>query len=154
MRGGDVDHRIGTTPAAERVARRLVPAENGCLEFSGARDNRGYGQIGIAHVRYRAHRVAWEGVYGPIPDGLCVLHRCDNPPCCNVAHLFLGTKADNNADMAAKGRARNGRDVQTHCRRGHELSGDNLCNESEQRRCRTCRNAGARERYAARKATA
>ena len=52
-----------------------------------------------------AHRVAWELMCGPIPDGMCVLHHCDNPGCCNAKrHLFIGTKADNVHDMIAKGR--------------------------------------------------
>lgn len=51
-----------------------------------------------------AHRLMWEEVNGPIPHGMCVLHRCDNPPCIRPDHLFLGTKADNVRDMIAKGR--------------------------------------------------
>jgi hypothetical protein len=55
-----------------------------------------------------AHRVAWELVNGPIPDGLCVLHKCDTPLCVNVEHLFLGTNAENSADMEDKGRQAKG----------------------------------------------
>lgn len=51
-----------------------------------------------------AHRQAWIDAYGPIPDGLWVLHHCDQPPCINAEHLFLGTPAINSADMTAKGR--------------------------------------------------
>lgn len=69
----------------------------------------GYGRLqigGRGGPRPRAHRVAWELAYGPIPDGLQVLHRCDNPPCVNPCHLFLGTAIDNVQDRHEKGRSR------------------------------------------------
>lgn len=51
------------------------------------------------------HRLAWIEAHGPIPEGMHVLHKCDNPPCYNIEHLFLGTPADNAADKMRKGRA-------------------------------------------------
>jgi len=68
----------------------------------------------------RAHCVAWELTHGPIPKGLCVLHHCDNPACCNPKHLYLGTKADNVFDMLTRGRGRDsGRNA--HSRLTNEL---------------------------------
>jgi hypothetical protein len=81
-----------------------------CWPWTGYRHEKGYG-ITTAFgrsPRLRAHRAVWLMTVGPIPDGLRVLHRCDNPPCCNVAHLFLGTDADNTADMLAKNRHSHG----------------------------------------------
>lgn len=76
-----------------------------CIETTGSRSKHGYGQRIIGGKRYLAHRLAWASVHGDIPPGMCVLHHCDNPPCINVAHLFLGTKGDNNRDRARKGRS-------------------------------------------------
>lgn len=75
-----------------------------CWEWLAHRGNTGYGQFGIHYKLWYSHRVAWTLTYGPIPEGLCVLHKCDNPGCCNPYHLFLGTKADNTADSVRKGR--------------------------------------------------
>lgn len=82
---------------------------NGCWVYSGASDRRGYGRPGTwkagSRKRIYAHRRSYELLVGPIPAGMLVLHRCDNPPCCNPAHLFLGTDLDNHLDKVAKGRA-------------------------------------------------
>jgi hypothetical protein len=64
----------------------------------------GYSKMMIDRKVFYAHRAVWELTRGPIPDGLFVLHRCDNPPCINPSHLFLGTQLDNARDRQAKGR--------------------------------------------------
>jgi hypothetical protein len=92
----------------ERFWSKVAIGEPGeCWEWQRSRNADGYGQFKLASGEspQRASRVAWMLSFGDIPDGLWVLHRCDNPPCCNPAHLFLGTAADNHADMRAKGRA-------------------------------------------------
>ena len=77
-----------------------------CWTWTRATNKAGYGKIGSGEGAgtLATHRVSWELTNGPVPDGLFVLHRCDNPPCCNPAHLFLGTSRDNTLDMIAKGR--------------------------------------------------
>jgi len=82
-----------------------------CWEWRAYKSPAGYGMIQartIHPVPMLAHRVAWELRNGPIPDGLFVLHRCDNPACVRAAHLFLGTQADNNFDRDRKGRTASG----------------------------------------------
>jgi hypothetical protein len=81
--------------------------ETPCLEWTASL-TRGYGQFWLGGKQVKAHRTAWEMEHGPIPDGMDVLHKCDNPPCVADEHLFLGTKMDNVADMVAKGRQASG----------------------------------------------
>jgi len=94
------------TGVEDRFWSKVQKTEN-CWLWMGARTKLGYGQRGGRKTGRRyTHRLSWEMRFGPIPEGLCVLHHCDNPPCVNPDHLFLGTKKDNTQDMIAKGRGR------------------------------------------------
>lgn len=78
---------------------------SGCVVWQGAIGVKGYGQFGYKGRNARAHRVCWEIENGrPIPEGLVVMHTCDNPPCVNPGHLKVGTVLDNTVDMYQKGR--------------------------------------------------
>ncbi len=76
-----------------------------CWEWKAFCGNHGYGQIGFRGKMEQAHRISYELNVGKIPEGLCVLHHCDNTACVNPAHLFLGTQGDNMIDMSKKGRS-------------------------------------------------
>jgi len=99
-----------------------VEKSDGCWTWARTRDREGYGRFKFAGKYAFAHRVAWTIVNGKIPQGMAVMHKCDNPPCVNPAHLMIGTWADNNRDRMLKGRngnsgappgERNGRAVLT-----------------------------------------
>ena len=77
-----------------------------CIEWKNARSKAGYGQKWNPEVRRLeyVHRVEWAKHNGPIPDGMYVLHKCDNPSCYNIEHLFLGNDKDNAVDREKKGR--------------------------------------------------
>lgn len=83
-------------------------AATGCLEWQAGRDAYGYGRLFFNGRQERSHRVAWIRAHGAIPAGMHVCHRCDNPPCCNPDHLFLGSNTDNRRDSVRKGRAPRG----------------------------------------------
>lgn len=81
-----------------------VQKSPGCWLWTAAKRHKGYGAFNVRGENFKAHRLAWELTYGPIPKGMHVCHRCDTPSCVNPTHLFLGTNQDNVADMFQKGR--------------------------------------------------
>lgn len=125
--------------------RELEPGA--CWEWVAARlASGGYGAFRVAGKTLRAHRLAFEACVGPIPEGLVVRHRCDNPACVNPAHLEVGTHAENMADMYARGRAVHHRGdahparQKTHCARGHRFTEANTrWDRNGWRHCRACR---------------
>jgi hypothetical protein len=123
-----------------------VEKTDGCWEYTGARTARGYGRLGVEGHSVLAHRYSWELTHGTklSPDVL-VCHHCDNPCCVRPDHLFLGSSADNNRDMAAKGR--HGQSRRTHCPAGHPYSLENTRVSAGRRQCRECARENVRARY-------
>jgi hypothetical protein len=107
-------------PLAERFWNRVDKSggPDACWPWQGFRNRDGYGTVGADKNIHEqrsllTNRVAWALTKGPIPEGMSVLHSCDNPPCCNPRHLFLGTTQDNRLDQKLKGRVPSGT---RHCR--------------------------------------
>ena len=150
------------TPPHIRALDKALIGE-GCWEYGGKIGNHGYGVVfipdGTRHgATALAHRVVYEGLVGPIPDGMILCHHCDNPKCVRPDHIFVGTDADNMADMHAKGRHAHGETHPaskiTHCPQGHPYSGDNLyIRNCGRRMCRACNNE-RRKRYPSRRKSA
>lgn len=120
---------------------RKSPEPDGCWEWTASKFRNGYGSFVVLGER-RAHRVSWEIHNGPIPDGLWVLHKCDNPSCVRPDHLFLGDRRTNMLDCVSKGRHRWKNKVA--CVNGHPYTDENTFHKKRKgggvsRRCRTCR---------------
>lgn len=130
-------------------SNRLIDVATGCWIWTAGRVSRKrplqtYGRINVKGVPSFVHREAYRAYVSPDLKGLCVLHRCDNPPCFNPDHLFLGTKGDNNRDTVSK--KRQPKMQRTNCAKGHPLSGSNLGMHGGGRRCLTCHREQERAR--------
>lgn len=134
-----------------------VDKSGGCWVWTAARGGFGYGLIRLGSERSGTrrmqvtHRFSYELAFGAIPPGLVVCHRCDNPPCVNPAHMFLGTQADNMQDRVSKGHLShmNGNTNKTACKHGHALDEANTyLTPRGTRNCRQCRRQ-SQQRWAA-----
>ncbi len=122
---------------AERFRALIGRAENGCWPWLGIKDARGYGRFCLHKKMLVTSRISWALANGKEPDGF-VCHSCDNPPCVNPAHLWVGTGQDNCRDASDKGRLF-GQD-KTHCPRGHPYSPENTRRFGyNSRACLTCK---------------
>jgi len=115
----------------------IMQTNNPCLEYLGAISGNGYGNVHFRGSQWRAHRLVYSIIKGPIPHGTNVLHSCDNPKCINASHLFLGTQKENMQDKINKNRDHNKR--KTHCSNGHEFTHENTYKWRNERKCRQCR---------------
>jgi hypothetical protein len=100
-RGGQQHSRV---PLHKRLLDRVVFGMSDCWHFCGTRNKGGYGRITYGGRMQVAHRLSYEAFVGPIPHGMSVLHKCDNPSCINPEHLWLGTYTDNRRDCVQKNR--------------------------------------------------
>lgn len=135
-------------PDVARFYSRIGIRFYGCWEWLGT-PSQIYGSFRVGGQLRKAHRISYELAYGRIPDGVVVLHLCDNPRCVRPEHLCSGTQRDNVLDMDAKKRRRNVNSQRIVCANGHF---DWILRPTGGRRCKSCTRDRSREAYHRRKA--
>ena len=157
-------HIRSANPQTRFWAKVIKRNPDECWPWTAARTG-GYGYFGLDGRLVYAHRLSWEWANGQrIPDGMWILHSCDNPPCVNPAHLSLGTQLDDVRDMDRKGRrgysphrSRNQHTDKTHCIHGHALTPENayvsFTNTGPHRHCKECGRQRSREYQKRKRAT-
>ena len=123
----------------------------GCVTWCGYKDRNGYGSFKIDRKNVFAHRISYmlANNLTNLSKDEYVCHSCDNPSCVNPEHLWVGSHADNMADMVSKGRADCPQRHQTHCKRGHEFTEENtyIQPSNGKRSCRECNRIRDRKYY-------
>lgn len=121
----------------ENMRNKIRETPTGCWEWTGAIQSRGYGSVGHGGKIHLTHRLAYEMLRGPIPDGLHMDHLCRNRPCCNPEHLEPVTQTVNTlrgVSFAAEN------SIKTHCKNGHEyVEANTYTDKRGSRSCKTCR---------------
>lgn len=130
----------------KRLMSRVSVTPSGCWQWTGATTKHGYGRMSWRNHVHRTHRLAahlWLQLNLDDPDSK-VCHTCDNPPCLNPGHLYIGDQASNVQDMVQRGRASQGATPWEFCNKGHEMTPENRY--PYRRGCRACYNESQRRR--------
>lgn len=141
-------------PTLEELLKRVDRSDKCWIWLKARNSKEGYGRVWCKGELWHTHRLVWELVNGPIPAGLYVCHKCDNPPCVNPDHLFLGGARENRMDAYSKGRVPLKRRVKekTNCGKGHPYTNGNIViqwnGNSSYKACLICKRASVRNWYA------
>jgi hypothetical protein len=131
------DMRLDAPEIMAKIFENVKVMPSGCWEWQKWRNALGYGTTSWRNRPWMVTRLIYTASHGAFDPMLYVCHKCDNPPCCNPGHLFLGDHTTNQLDMIAK--KRHTKQKRTHCARyGHPLSGDNIWLRDGRRVCRMC----------------
>ena len=127
----------------DNISEFVLLNDKDCWEWKYGKISTGYGAILLPNGKQiLAHRLSYELFYGEVPSDKLVCHICDNPPCVNPIHLFLGTYKDNTQDMLSKGRAKGGPKYNRYCKRGH----DRYNNATADGHCLSCMRVKSKRR--------